>query len=183
MDVETTALDGVLILTSRRFGDERGFFTESYNRRAFEKATGLDINFVQDNHSRSGRNVLRGLHYQLSPNAQGKLVRVVTGEIFDVAVDIRRGSKNFGQWTSAYLSETNGQQLWVPAGFAHGFIVTSDSADVIYKVDTYYAPESERSIRWDDPDIDIDWPSDSGSPIVSDKDATAPRLTSADLFD
>ena len=183
MDVETTTLDSVLILTPRRFGDERGFFTESYNRRAFEKATGLDINFVQDNHSRSDRNVLRGLHYQLSPNAQGKLVRVVTGEIFDVAVDIRRGSKSFGQWTGVYLSETNGRQLWVPAGFAHGFIVTSDSAEVIYKVDTYYAPESERSIHWDDPDIGIDWPNGSGSPIVSDKDGAAPRLKSADIFD
>ena len=183
MDVETTALNRVLILTPKRFGDERGFFTESYNRRAFEKATGLDIDFVQDNHSRSDRNVLRGMHYQLPPNAQGKLVRVVTGEIFDVAVDIRRGSKSFGQWTGAYLSETNGRQLWIPAGFAHGFLVTSDSADVIYKVDTYYAPESERSIRWDDPDIRIDWPSDSGSPIVSDKDAAAPRLPSAKLFD
>lgn len=183
MDVETTALEGVLVLTPKRHGDERGFFMESYNRATFAEATGLDIEFIQDNHSRSTNGVLRGLHYQLPPHAQSKLVRVVQGEIFDVAVDIRRNSPTFGQWTGVALSAENARQLWAPAGFAHGFLVTSDTAEVIYKVDAPYAPECERSISWCDTAIGVDWPGIEQEPTVSQKDRAAPPLSSADLFE
>jgi dTDP-4-dehydrorhamnose 3,5-epimerase len=183
MDVETTALEGVLILTPKRHGDERGFFMESYNRSTFAKATGLHIEFIQDNHSRSTQGVLRGLHYQMHPHAQSKLVRVVQGEIFDVAADIRRNSPTFGQWTGTRLSSENARQLWVPAGFAHGFLVTSETAEVIYKVDAPYAPECERSIAWNDTTIGIEWPSLQQPPLVSPKDRDAPALSSADLFE
>lgn len=183
MHIESTALEGVLVLTPRRHGDDRGFFMESYNQAAFAEVTGQAVDFVQDNHSRSARGVLRGLHYQLPPAAQGKLVRVVAGEIFDVAVDIRRTSPTCGQWTGVRLSAANARQLWVPAGFAHGFVVTSDSADVIYKVDAYYAPDCEASIRWDDPEIGIDWPETGAAPILSTKDAAAPAFADARLFD
>jgi dTDP-4-dehydrorhamnose 3,5-epimerase len=182
MDVETTALEGVLILTPKRYGDGRGFFMESYNRSTFANVTGLDIEFIQDNHSRSAKGVLRGLHFQLPPHAQSKLVRVVQGEIFDVAVDIRRNSATFGRWTGATLSAENAQQLWVPTGFAHGFLVTSETAEVIYKVDAPYAPECERSIIWKDNTIGIEWPTLEQPPLVSPKDRDAPPLSSANLF-
>ena len=169
MKVTSTALPEVLILEPRVFGDARGFFTESYNARAFAEATGLrDVEFVQDNHSRSARGVLRGLHYQLR-QPQGKLVRVAAGAVFDVAVDIRRDSPNFGQWASAVLSAENRRQLWIPPGFAHGFLVLSDSAEFLYKTTDYYAPALERCIRWDDPALAIAWPL-SAPPVLSAKD-------------
>lgn len=179
--IEQTDLAEVLVLTPRFFRDERGFFTESYNKRAFAQAVGADIEFVQDNHSRSTRGVLRGLHYQLPPRAQGKLVRVAAGEIFDVAVDVRRSSATFGRWFGTVLSAEKGNQLWVPPGFAHGFLTLSDSADVLYKASDYYDPASERSVIWDDPAIGIDWPPES-QPLLSGKDADAPRLEAAELF-
>ena len=169
MNIVTTCLPEVLIIEPKVFGDERGFFFESFNQRAFDEATGLSLPFVQDNHSKSAKNVLRGLHYQLPPQAQGKLVRVVAGEVFDVAVDIRRDSPNFGQWTSAVLSAENRRQLWIPPGFAHGFLVLSDSAEFLYKTTDYYAPALERCIRWDDPVLAIDWPL-SAAPVLSAKD-------------
>ena len=169
MNIVTTRLPEVLIIEPKVFGDERGFFFESFNQRAFDEATGLSLPFVQDNHSKSAKNVLRGLHYQLPPQAQGKLVRVVAGEVFDVAVDIRRDSPNFGQWTSAVLSAENRRQLWIPPGFAHGFLVLSDSAEFLYKTTDYYAPALERCIRWDDPALAIAWPL-SAPPVLSAKD-------------
>ncbi len=169
MNIVTTRLPEVLIIEPKVFGDERGFFFESFNQRAFDEATGLSLPFVQDNHSKSAKNVLRGLHYQLPPQAQGKLVRVVAGEVFDVAVDIRRDSPNFGQWTSAVLSAENRRQLWIPPGFAHGFLVLSDSAEFLYKTTDYYAPALERCIRWDDPALAINWPL-SAAPVLSAKD-------------
>lgn len=174
----TTAIPGVLILEPRVFGDARGFFFESFNQRAFNEATGLDVQFVQDNHSRSARGVLRGLHYQVAPHAQGKLVRVVRGSVFDVAVDIRRDSPSYRQWVGVELSEHNHRQLWIPPGLAHGFLVTSETADFLYKTSAYYVPEAERCIRWNDPALDIDWPLD-GSPTLSAKDAAAPDLAQA----
>jgi dTDP-4-dehydrorhamnose 3,5-epimerase len=180
MKVATTAIEGVLVIEPTVFGDDRGFFMESFNDRAFRDATGCDAAFVQDNHSRSVRGVLRGLHFQLAPRAQGKLVRVVLGSVFDVAVDIREGSPTFGRWVGVELSERNRRQLWVPAGLAHGFVVTSDSADVLYKTTDYYAPELERSIRWDDPALSIDWPLDGALPKLSAKDAAAPLLRDID---
>lgn len=176
-----TGLAGLLVLRPTAHTDERGFFLESFNARRFEGLTGLDPSFVQDNHSRSSRSILRGLHYQLEPRAQGKLVRVVRGEVFDVAVDIRRSSPTFGRWFGTRLSEENLEQLWIPPGFAHGFIALTDPADVIYKATEYYSPEHDRSIRWDDPEIGIDWPL-PGDPIVSDKDANAPYLRDAEVF-
>lgn len=176
------ALPGLLLIEPAVFGDARGFFLESYNKARFDAAVGWPVDFVQDNHSRSARAVLRGLHYQLPPNAQGKLVRVVAGEIFDVAVDIRRGSPSFGKWAGVTLSAEKKKQLWIPAGFAHGFLATSDFAEVIYKASGYYAPEHERSIRWDDEAIGIDWPLQE-QPILAAKDASAPLLASADLLD
>lgn len=181
MQVQPLAIPEVLLLTPRVFGDERGFFFESFNARAFREATGLSLDFVQDNHSRSVRHVLRGLHYQVE-QAQGKLVRVVQGEVFDVAVDIRRSSPTFGQWVGARLSAENKQQLWVPPGFAHGFLTLSESAEFLYKTTDYYAPAHERCIAWNDPEIAVDWPLDGNTPQVSAKDAQGLSLASAELF-
>lgn len=180
MNVITTEIPDVLILEPRVFEDKRGFFFESYNEREFVEQTGIDVDFVQDNHSRSVKNVLRGLHYQIE-KVQAKLLRVVVGEVFDVAVDLRRRSPTFGQWVGCRLSADNKRQLWIPGGFAHGFLVLSDAAEVLYKATDYYAPEHERCIRWDDPDIDVDWPIDD-TPIVSEKDEAGDSLHSADLF-
>ena len=182
MKVTPTALPEVLILEPKVFGDARGFFMESFNDRAFGEATGLNLKFVQDNHSRSTRGVLRGLHYQIQ-QPQGKLVRVVRGSVFDVAVDIRRSSANFGKWVGFELSEENNRQLWVPPGFAHGFLVTSDSADFLYKTTDYYAPEFERSVAWDDVAIGIQWPLADTKPRLSAKDLAGTLLASAEVFD
>jgi dTDP-4-dehydrorhamnose 3,5-epimerase len=176
-----TALSGLLLIEPRSFPDDRGFFVESWNARLFTEATGVEAGFVQDNHSGSKGGVLRGLHYQLPPQPQGKLVRVVTGSVFDVAVDIRRSSPTFGRWFGAELTADNRRQLWVPPGFAHGFLATSDWAELLYKTTDYYSPELDRSIRWDDPDIGIDWPIE-GQPILSEKDASAPLLRDAQVF-
>jgi dTDP-4-dehydrorhamnose 3,5-epimerase len=181
MKITHTAIDGCLILEPRVFGDERGFFMESYNQKAFDDAVGFEVRFVQDNHSRSSRAVLRGLHYQLPPHAQGKLVRVTQGSVFDVAVDIRRGSPTFGRWVGVELSGQNHLQMWLPPGLAHGFLVTSDSADFLYKTTHYYAPEAERCIRWDDPAIAIAWPALGRLPLLAKKDAAAPLLADATL--
>jgi dTDP-4-dehydrorhamnose 3,5-epimerase len=178
------SVQGPLQLTPRVFGDERGFFYESWNQQAFNAAAG-DTCFVQDNHSRSSRGVLRGLHYQLPPHPQGKLVRCVLGEIFDVAVDIRRGSPSFGQWVGSHLSAANHQQLWVPAGFAHGFLTLSEHAEVLYKTTDVWSRDCERAIRWDDPQLAIAWPLHElagAEPQLSEKDAAAPLLTVADCF-
>ncbi|MBV7477858.1 dTDP-4-dehydrorhamnose 3,5-epimerase [Pseudomonas sp. PDM31] len=180
MNVVTTDLPGVLILEPRVFGDERGFFYESFNAKAFEQATGENIQFVQDNHSRSQKGVLRGLHYQLE-NTQGKLVRVTHGEVLDVAVDLRRSSPNFGKWVAVRLSADNHRQLWVPEGFAHGFVVLSESAEFLYKTTDYYNPSAERSIRWDDPDLAIDWQL-AQTPQLSAKDQAATFFKDADVF-
>ena len=190
-EVLTTAagvpVQGPLLLTPRVFGDERGFFLESWNQQAFNAAAG-DTAFVQDNHSRSSRGVLRGLHYQLPPHPQGKLVRCVLGEIFDVAVDIRRSSPTFGQWVGAVLSADNKPQLWVPAGFAHGFLTLSEQAEVLYKTTDFWSRECERAIRWDDPALAIAWPLEAlagAEPQLSEKDGAAPllaELSPADLF-
>ncbi len=174
------AIPEVLLLEPRVFGDARGFFYESFNQHVFDEAVGHAVSFVQDNHSRSSRHVLRGLHYQLAPKAQGKLVRVVAGEVFDVAVDIRPESPTFGQWVGEILSAENKRQLWVPPRFAHGFITLSEHAEFLYKTTDYYAPELERSIRWNDPRIAIDWPF-SGEPTLAAKDANAPMLADAEL--
>jgi dTDP-4-dehydrorhamnose 3,5-epimerase len=179
MKISATPLEGVLMLEPKVFGDERGFFMESFSERTFAQATGIDTPFVQDNHSRSARGVLRGLHYQAPPHGQGKLVRVVIGSVFDVAVDLRPASPTFGRWTGIELSEANRRQLWIPPGFGHGFLVTSDSADFLYKTTTYYAPASERSIRWDDPALGIEWPDVGMAPRVSGKDAAAPSFADA----
>ena len=169
MHITPCVIPDVLLLEPRVFGDDRGFFFESFNQRDFNQATGLDLHFVQDNHSRSVRNVLRGLHYQVV-QPQGKLVRVVAGEVFDVAVDIRPESPTFGQWAGAVLSASNKHQLWVPPGLAHGFLVLSDSADFMYKTTDYYAPEHERCIAWDDATLAIDWPLNGNTPVLSAKD-------------
>ena len=179
MRVTPTAIPGVLVIEPRVFGDERGFFFESFNQRAFDAAVGAPIAFVQDNHSRSSRGVLRGLHFQLEPHAQGKLVRVVQGAVFDVAVDIRRGSPTYGQWVGVELSATNRQQLWLPPGMAHGFLVLSEHADFLYKTTAYYAPEAERCIAWNDPAIGIAWPDVGSAPQLSARDAAAPGLAGA----
>jgi len=181
MEIITTDIPDVLILKPQVFGDERGFFMESFNRRRWFEATGLDCDFVQDNHSRSARGVLRGLHYQIN-QPQGKLVRVVSGEVFDVAVDLRRSAPTFGTWAGVRLSEENRLQFWVPPGFAHGFMVLSESADFLYKATDYYAPEHERSIIWNDVDLGIDWPQ-GFSPELSDKDRAAPRFCDADVYE
>ncbi|WP_085598149.1 MULTISPECIES: dTDP-4-dehydrorhamnose 3,5-epimerase [unclassified Pseudomonas] len=180
MKVIATELPGVLIIEPKVFGDERGFFYESFNAKVFAEATGVDVQFVQDNHSRSQKGVLRGLHYQLQ-NTQGKLVRVTQGEVLDVAVDIRRSSPHFGQWVAVRLSAANHRQMWVPEGFAHGFVVLSDYAEFLYKTTDYYTPSAERSIRWDDPTLAIDWEL-SEPPQLSAKDQAASLLTEADLF-
>jgi dTDP-4-dehydrorhamnose 3,5-epimerase len=176
-----TAIPDVIVIEPKIFGDDRGFFFESFSERAFSAAVGRRIEFVQDNHSRSRRGVLRGLHYQMPPHAQGKLVRVVAGEVFDVAVDIRKGSPTFGQWVGEVLSESNKKQLWIPPGFAHAFLTLSESADFLYKTTDFYSPESERCIKWNDPQIGITWPFD-GEPLVSAKDAKGVSLSQAELF-
>jgi len=171
-------LPEVLLLEPRVHGDARGFFLESYNERAFREATGLTVHFVQDNHSRSARGVLRGLHYQLAPHAQGKLVRVAAGSVFDVVVDIRQDSPRFGRWAGVELSAENHRQLWIPPGFAHGFLVLSDSADFLYKTTDYYAPECEVTVLWNDSRIGIRWPvGPSSQPLVSARDAAAAPLS------
>jgi len=181
MKVTTTEIDGLLILEPKVFGDARGFFMESFNQRAFDEAVGPGMAFVQDNHSRSTQGVLRGLHFQRAPHGQGKLVRVTQGSVFDVAVDIRPGSATFGRWAGVELSGDNHRQLWLPPGMAHGFLVTSDSADFLYKTTDYYAPQHEGCIRWDDPAIGIAWPLHGLVPRLSAKDADAPLLVNAVL--
>lgn len=171
----------VLLLEPHIFGDERGFFFESFNQREFDAATGKHINFVQSNHSRSAHHVLRGLHYQIR-QAQGKLVRVVAGEVYDVAVDIRRSSLTFGQWVGEVLSAENKKQLWIPPGFAHGFVVLSDSAEFLYNTTDYWAPEFERCIVWDDPTLGIAWPV-TGEPLLSEKDACGMKFVAAEVYD
>jgi dTDP-4-dehydrorhamnose 3,5-epimerase len=177
--VVPTTLPEVLLIEPSVFGDQRGFFFESWNRRAFSEA-GVEAEFVQDNHSRSGHNVLRGLHYQIE-HAQGKLVRVCAGTVFDVAIDIRRSSPTFGRWIGMELSAENRRMLWIPAGFAHGFLVTSDSAEFLYKTTDYWYPEHERTLLWNDPALAIEWPLD-GPPTVAAKDAAGRPLASADLY-
>lgn len=180
MRIETTPLEGVLVIEPRVFRDERGFFMESWNRRAFSNAVGADVDFVQDNQSRSVAGVLRGIHYQVV-HPQGKLVRAVSGRIFDVAVDLRRSSPTFGQWFGAELSDENRRQLWIPEGFGHAFVVLSDVADVLYKATEYWMPEHDRSLRWDDARVAIQWPL-STAQLLSPKDAQAPDLSTADVF-
>lgn len=179
MPVHRTDIADVLIFEPKVFGDERGFFLESFSQKAFDEAVGHHVDFVQDNHSRSARGVLRGLHFQKPPHAQGKLVRVTQGRVFDVAVDIRRDSPTFGRWVGAELNGENHRQMWIPPGLAHGFLVLSESADFLYKTTDYYAPQSEGSLRWNDPDIAIAWPDVGTAPQLSAKDAVAPLL--ADL--
>lgn len=181
MKVSATSLPEVLLIEPQVFGDARGFFLESFNQKAFNAATGLSVNFVQDNHSRSAKGVLRGLHFQVQ-QPQGKLVRVVRGAVFDVAVDIRKSSPNFGRWVGFELTEDNHRQLWVPPGFAHGFLVTSDSADFLYKTTDYYAPEFERCIAWNDPTIGVTWPVEGFVPQLSGKDRSGVTLTGAHVF-
>lgn len=178
-----TALPEVLIVEPKVFGDARGFFTESWNEARFNAALGQDIHFVQDNHSRSSRGVLRGLHYQLDPHPQGKLVRCTAGAVFDVAVDVRRSSPNFGQWVGVELTADNHRQLWIPPGFAHGFVVISETADFLYKTSGRYAPDCEGAVRWDDPAIAIAWPLEGLTPQLSGKDQVAPLLADARVFD
>lgn len=180
MNIIPTALPEVLVIEPKVFGDERGFFFESYNRKAFAAATGIDVDFVQDNHSRSEKNVLRGLHYQIE-HAQGKLVRVVAGEVFDVAVDIRKHSPNFGKWVGVNLSADNKRMMWVPPGFAHGFLVVSDAAEFLYKTTDYWAPQHERCIAWNDPGIGVAWPL-SGEPTLSGKDRVGKALHEAEVY-
>ncbi len=179
--VTPTHIPDLLVLKPKVFGDSRGFFFESFNQQDFNQVTGLDVHFVQDNHSRSTRGVLRGLHYQLQ-QAQGKLVRVVRGAVLDVAVDIRKSSPTFGQWAGVELTEENNKQMWIPPGFAHGFVVLSDTADFLYKTTDYYAPAHERCIAWNDPDLGIDWGLD-GTPTLSGKDQAALLLKNAEVFD
>jgi dTDP-4-dehydrorhamnose 3,5-epimerase len=177
MNVFQTEIPDVLILEPKVFGDSRGFFFESYNEQVFQDKTGLDVRFVQDNYSRSAKNVLRGMHYQ----TQGKLVRVTVGAIFDVALDLRKSSRTFGRWVSCELSAENKRQLWIPPGFAHGFVVVSDMAEVLYKTTDYYAPQHERSILWSDPDLAIAWPLES-EPILSAKDQAGTPFCKAEVF-
>ncbi len=180
MKATPLAIPDVMLIEPKIFGDDRGFFYESFNHRQFEEAIDQKVTFVQDNHSKSIQNVLRGLHYQIK-QPQGKLVRVVEGEVFDVAVDLRKGSPTLGRWVGEYLSAENKRQLWVPEGFAHGFFVTSDSAQFLYKTTDYYTPEFERIIIWNDSTIDVSWPV-SGMPSLSKKDANAPGIDKAELF-
>jgi dTDP-4-dehydrorhamnose 3,5-epimerase len=179
--VQRIPIPDVLLLEPKVFGDARGFFFESYNRRAFRDATGIDTEFVQDNHSRSAKNVLRGLHYQVR-QPQGKLVRVVAGEIYDVAVDLRRSSASFGRWEAVRLDAESKRSLWIPAGFAHGFLVTSESAEVLYKTTDYYAPEHERTLLWSDPALAIPWPL-AGAPILAEKDRLGTPLAGAETYE
>lgn len=180
MKLTPTTIPEVLVVEPKLFGDARGFFFESYRKSTFDDAVGRDVRFVQDNHSRSTRGVLRGIHYQLH-KPQGKLVRVVRGEVFDVAVDLRRGSATFGRWVGELLSEENQRQLWVPEGFGHAFVVLSESADFVYKTTDYYAPEHERCIRWDDPTLAIDWPKNV-VPSLSPKDAAGRAFADAETY-
>jgi dTDP-4-dehydrorhamnose 3,5-epimerase len=180
MKVAATAIPDVLLLEPTIYEDERGFFFESFNQKRFEDATGLNIRFVQDNHSRSVKRVLRGLHYQIR-RPQGKLLRVTAGEVFDVAVDLRRSSSTFGKYVGTVLSAANKKQLWIPEGFAHGYFVLSDAAEVLYKTTDYYSPEDERCLIWNDPDVGIDWPKD-GAPILSAKDRLGLPLSKAEIF-
>lgn len=180
MNVVRTKISDVLVIEPKVFGDDRGFFFESFNEKQFAATIGRPVSFVQDNHSRSSRGVLRGLHYQIQ-QAQGKLVRVVAGTVFDVAVDIRRSSPTFGQWVGAVLSAENKKQMWIPEGFAHGFVVTSDSAEFLYKTTDYWAPEHERCIAWNDPGIDVEWSLDT-PPILSGKDQNGVLLADAEVF-
>jgi len=180
MEVIQTEIPDVLIIEPKVFGDERGFFLESFNEQTFREKTGVATSFVQDNHSRSAQNVLRGLHYQIQ-NSQGKLVRVTSGQVYDVALDIRKSSPTFGQWTGCMLSETNHRQLWIPSGFAHGFVVLSAVADFLYKTTDYYSPEYERSILWNDPKLNIDWHIE-GEPVLSAKDMAGVPLEKAEVF-
>jgi len=180
MQISSAALPDVLIIEPKVFGDDRGFFFESFNAKAFRDATGIKCDFVQDNHSRSARNVLRGLHYQIR-QPQGKLIRVVQGEVYDVAVDLRKNSPSFGKWTGTILSAENKKQLWVPEGYAHGFVVLSETADFLYKTTDYYAPEFERSLLWNDPRLGIAWPL-RGEPVLAAKDAAAKTWAEADFF-
>jgi dTDP-4-dehydrorhamnose 3,5-epimerase len=180
--VTATRLPEVRIIEPRVFGDARGFFLESWNQRVFDEAIGQSVHFVQDNHSRSAQGVLRGMHYQLT-HPQGKLVRVVSGRVFDVAVDMRRDSPRLGQWTGVELSADNHRMLWIPPGFAHGFLVMSESADFLYKATAYYAPQDEHTLAWDDPDVAIDWPLEAGrAPQISAKDQAGARLADAPLY-
>ena len=181
MKIITTKIPDVLLFEPKVFGDERGFFFESFNKKTFEILSGIKTDFVQDNHSRSTRGVLRGLHYQIK-QAQGKLVRVSSGEVFDVAVDLRKSSPTFGEWEGFLLSSENKRQLWIPQGFAHGFVVLSDTAEFLYKTTDYYAPEHERCIRWNDADLAIDWQYHD-EPLVSDKDSKGLLFSQAEMFD
>ncbi|MGL4000248.1 dTDP-4-dehydrorhamnose 3,5-epimerase [Pantoea eucalypti] len=182
MNIIDTKIPDVKIIEPKVFGDERGFFLESFNQSIFDKAVGRHVDFVQDNHSMSKKGVLRGLHYQLNPHAQGKLVRCVEGEVFDVAVDIRRSSETFGHWVGVHLSAENHRQLWIPEGFAHGFITLSERVQFIYKTTNYYAPQSERSILWNDPQINIEWP-EVEEMTLSGKDKDGVLLNNAETFD
>ncbi|MEL4240182.1 dTDP-4-dehydrorhamnose 3,5-epimerase [Shewanella xiamenensis] len=182
MLIINTKIPAVKIIEPKVFGDERGFFFESFNQQQFEAAVGYPVNFVQDNHSKSSKGVLRGLHYQLPPHAQGKLVRCVVGEVFDVAVDIRKSSPTFGHWVGVHLSAENKRQLWIPEGFAHGFVTLSDTAEFLYKTTNYYAPQSEGSICWDDSQVRIEWPIE-GEVSLSIKDQEAVSLQLAKVFD
>jgi dTDP-4-dehydrorhamnose 3,5-epimerase len=181
MNVIATQLEGLLVLEPRVFGDDRGFFFESFNARRFAELTGVAADFVQDNHSRSSKGVLRGLHYQIQ-QAQGKLVRATVGSVFDVAVDLRKSSPTFGLWHGVELSAENKRQLWIPPGFAHGFVVTSEHAEFLYKTTDYWAPEHERAILWNDPAIGIEWPAELGAPLLSGKDQAAALLADAEVF-
>ncbi len=177
MKIIDTQIPAVKIIEPAVFGDARGFFFESFNQSKFNQAVGYDVEFVQDNHSRSAKGVLRGLHYQLPPHPQGKLVRCVVGEVFDVAVDIRKSSPTFGQWVGVHLSAENKRQLWIPPGFAHGFLTLSEHAEFLYKTTDYWAKECEQAIIWNDPSIGIQWPAFDGQPLLSDKDQQAPKLS------
>ncbi len=181
MQVEPTALPGVLILKPKVFGDGRGFFMESYNRRTFAAATGQDVEFVQDNHSRSALGVLRGFHYQVR-QVQGKLVRVVRGEVYDVAVDLRRSSPHFGKWTAVRLSAENQHMLWIPVGFGHAFLSLAEGSELLYKTTDFHAPEHERTLRWDAPELAIDWPLPPGAPVLSAKDQRGQSLREVEVF-
>ena len=184
MKIVDTAIADVKIIEPAVFGDERGFFFESFNQAKFNQAVGYDVAFVQDNHSYSIKGALRGLHYQLPPHPQGKLVRCVTGEVFDVAVDIRKSSPSFGQWVGVHLSAENKRQLWIPPGFAHGFLTLSEYAEFLYKTTDYWAKDCEQAIIWNDPSIAIDWPAFDGQPLLSEKDRLAPKLSEQQyLFD
>jgi len=182
MNATRLRIPDVVLFEPKVFGDERGFFFESFNQARFDEAVGRSVTFVQDNHSRSLKGVLRGLHYQIQ-QSQGKLVRVVSGSVFDVAVDLRRSSPTFGQWVGEILSADNKRQLWVPEGFGHGFVVLSESAEFLYKTTDYYAPQHERSIAWNDPDLAIDWQLDGATPVLSGKDAQGKALREAEVFD